>query len=210
MTDWSAISVAEFDAAAAEDARDVSLLVGQMILDRLPFAFSSKDEYFYWRDRLARGLDVDARDVLLVGTAMTGRSLSRDKGFKQFDSRSDVDVVVISPSHFDQAWTWFRNTNPQIVGLDADAQIAFNAHRDHMVFDGVIGADSFLSYFSFGPQWLRELQHCNEYLPKKLQGRPTSVRIYRDSAAVRTAQARVFRDYREYLGKSDPMEGAPA
>ena len=203
--DWAAIDIPAFDLLAASD-EPIPALVGRAILDRLPFAFESKEQYFRWRDALAEGLDLDGRDMTLVGTCATGRSLSRKKEFKLFDLESDVDIAVVSRLHFDLAWHWFRTTNAVILNLDTQQQASFAAHRDHLIFEGIVAADEFLGFLPFGPQWQREMQRTAELLPQQLRGRPTSIRIYRDSRSLRDAQGRVLRSYREHLGKSDPLE----
>lgn len=42
--------------------------------------------------------------LAVVGSAKTGFSLKPEKAFAQFHHKSDIDLVVISSAHFDEAW----------------------------------------------------------------------------------------------------------
>jgi len=198
MSDWTKIQVAEF-MAEVEAGTVPSELVSRIILERLPFMFDSKEQYFHWRHMLAEGLQVDARDIVLVGSAATGRSLSARKKFTTFNNKSDVDIAVISMVYFDRAWHWFRRANPALLGFDPEQLKLFNRHRQGYIFDGMIAANVFLSYLPFGAEWNRELQRSEQYLPPSLRGRVLSVRIYRDSEALRRAQLEALLSYRSYL-----------
>ncbi|NMO57520.1 hypothetical protein HH310_40930 [Actinoplanes sp. TBRC 11911] len=198
MTDWAKIEVKDFMDLVRSDEH-VDLLVGRIVLDRLPFTFDSKAGYFLWRHELGSGFQVDARDVVLVGSAAIGRSLNPQKRFKVFGSQSDIDIAVVSPTHFDRAWHWFRNTDPLLLHLDGDTRRTFDQHKKQYIFEGMVAANVFLGYLPFGQDWLRTLQRCERYLPPLLRGRVQTVRIYKDNQALREAQARSLQAYRNYL-----------
>jgi hypothetical protein len=203
VSDWTKIQVAEF-MTEVESGALPSELVSRIVLERLPFTFDTKEQYFRWRHMLAEGLQVDPRDIVLVGSAATGRSLSARKKFSMFNRKSDVDIAIISPAHFDRAWHWFRRVNPALLGFDPEQLRLFNRHREGYIFDGMIAANVFLSYLPFGAEWNRELQRSEQYLPPSLRGRVLSVRIYRDSEALRRAQLEALLSYQGYLrGKHD-------
>lgn len=202
LSDWSKIEIQEFDAIATSNDR-LSLLAGRLVLERLPFTFETKEQYLNWKDRLARGLGVDACDVFLVGSACTGRSLSARTHFSVFNrSGSDIDIAVVSPLRFEEAWQWFRDTNPDVLGLDSDRRKTFDRHRDWNVFHGFIASEYFLSYFTFGNEWLTHLQIAEEHLPSLLKGRPASIRIYRDAGSLRRQTEESMRIFRMYKGAS--------
>lgn len=199
MSDWANIEIQDFDTVATSDNR-LSVLVGQLILERLPFAFQSKGQYLNWKDRLAQGLGIDGRDVYLVGSACTGRSLSARSQFKIFRQKSDLDIAVVSQLKFDEAWKWFRDTNPDLLNLDDERTALFFRHRDWNIFHGFIASEYFLSYFDFGNEWIKHLQMCEEHLPEALRGRRASIRIYRDAASLRLHLSESMRIYRKYKG----------
>ena len=64
MSDWVRIEVQEFMRCAKEDT-PLKELVGRIVLDRLPFTFDTKQQYFHWREILAEGLEVDSRDIVI-------------------------------------------------------------------------------------------------------------------------------------------------
>lgn len=198
VSDWTKIQVAEF-MVEVESSPVPSELVSRIVLERLPFTFDTKEQYFRWRHMLAEGLQVDPRDIMLVGSAATGRSLSARKKFSMFNRKSDVDIAVISAGHFDRAWHWFRQVNPALLGFDPEQLRLFNRHREGYIFDGMIAANVFLSYLPFGAEWNHELQRSEQYLPPSLRGRVLSVRIYRDSEALRKAQLVALLSYQSYL-----------
>jgi hypothetical protein len=198
MSDWAKIDIADF-MAQVEATTVPNELVSRIILERLPYTFDSKEQYFHWRHMLAEGLQVDPRDILLVGSAATGRSLSALKQFSIFHKRSDVDIAIISLMYFDRAWQWFRQASPALLGFDTEQLRLFKQHRQAYIFDGMIAANVFLSYLPFGSEWNRELQRSEQYLPPRLQGRVLSVRIYRDGDALRKMQLKALLSYQTYL-----------
>jgi hypothetical protein len=206
VPDWATIPIQDFDAVAQED-EGLGLLVGQLILERLPFKFDTKHQYLAWKSKLAQGLQVDARDIVVVGSAATGRSLNPRTQFGVFDpKRSDLDIAVTSPLHFDHAWHWFRTANPNLLNLDSTSFELFEKHKRDYIFRGFIAAEVFLGYFPmFGAQWIEELQRSEEYLPDILRGRKTSIRLYRDGASLRKVQEERLRLYRRSKGITDPL-----
>lgn len=198
MTDWSPMTVPDFDTLVATN--DAAHCVSLGVFDRLPFAFDSKAQYVTWRDSLAEGFGLDGRDLALVGSAASGRSLSSRKRFGVFRPDSDVDIAVVSPHHFDIAWRWFRGTNPNfITGLDGEMRKRFKAHAEHYIFEGVVAADYFLSYLEFGREWSAAMQRTQHLLPSNLQGKLMKVRIYRDFSALRETQAAAMAAYQRVL-----------
>lgn len=198
MSDWTSIDGREFQRIVLDES-NLDLLAGRVIFDRLPHAFESKEQYLAWRHALADGLEVDARDILVVGSAATGRSLNPRKQFKPYRMGSDIDIAVISSRHFDIAWAWFRRTNPVIIGLDTDRKRLFERHREDYIYHGMIAANYFLSYLPFGSQWMRELQRSEGFLPLGLRGQQQTVRIYKDSESLRHSQISGLSSYKRYL-----------
>lgn len=202
--DWLKIDIPTFDDVIHQHApRQAASLA---VFDRLPFAFDSKEQYLSWRDHLSQGFEVDGRDIALVGSAATGRSLSARKRFGVFGASSDIDVGVVSSHHFDIAWKWFRLTDPlTLTGLDQTGKDRFEQHRKHYVYEGIIAADYFLSFLPFGGEWLKAMQRSQDLLPAALKGRLMKVRIYKDYSALRDHQAEAIRIYK--LALSAKREG---
>lgn len=109
------------------------------VLDRVPYIFSSRADYVNWKTDLAAGLEVDPYAIIVVGSACLGHSLNPHKQFSAFAQTSDVDVAVISPRHFDEAWRWLRELGP----IEALSELPFEKemlkwHRSNLVFDGTM------------------------------------------------------------------------
>src|SRR3954466_2890922 len=82
---------------------------------------ASRAAYLQWKSRLAEDLGVSWLDVVLVGSAAAGYSLSPYKKFKQFSSDSDIDVAIMSPYYFDLAWRWMRRLGAERYRLPQPA-----------------------------------------------------------------------------------------
>ncbi|MDG4820270.1 hypothetical protein O7635_00090 [Asanoa sp. WMMD1127] len=206
--DWAKIEIPEF-MDLVRQGEHPRVLVGRIILDRLPFTFDSKQQYFHWRDELAEGLQVDGRDIMVVGSAATGRSLNPRKRFGVFGRGSDVDIAVVSARHFDLAWQWFRHIDKTLLRLDPEGLRIFNQHENQYIFHGMIAANYFLGYLPFGERWMQELQRSEKHLPPVLRGRVQRVRIYKDNEALRHAQMTSLAAYRSYLSTKESGEGGP-
>jgi hypothetical protein len=196
-------SIAEFDSRAI-GSKPLDELVAELILDRVPLYFDSASQFHHWRKELSIGLNVGLRDIQIIGSAATGRSLSAKSHFGVFRySGSDIDIAVISSTHFNVAWNWFRSADPVLLGLDPHSTKMFRAHQEHYIYEGVIAAEEFLSFLPFREDWNKELARSASDLPAVLQGRRMTVRIYRNSDALMAAQIEAMRIFRKNKGTID-------
>lgn len=60
--------------------------------------------YDTFKHYVANSLGINFNNISIVGSAKTGISLSPEKDFKLFDSESDFDLVLVSPTLFYQFW----------------------------------------------------------------------------------------------------------
>lgn len=141
-----------------------------------------------WKTDLAALLDVDPKDIVLIGSACIGYSLSPGKLLKKFSSASDVDLCIVSPHHFDVAWRTLRRHNPAWLSQPKKTREAIKRHRQFYVFDGTIAADMVLSFLPFGQSWQKALDKMGTVPPT--QGYEIKLRIYRDYEALRSYHAR--------------------
>jgi hypothetical protein len=73
--------------------------------DDVPFAFDTKPENWpAFRDHLSSNLSVRSEDIRVVGSARLGFSLKPGRKLRPFSDTSDVDVVVVSATLFDELW----------------------------------------------------------------------------------------------------------
>lgn len=67
--------------------------------------YALKDDlYFKLRSEVAAQFKIHPNEVLVVGSAKLGFSLSPNKLFRHFSDDSDIDVVLVSSWLFDQVW----------------------------------------------------------------------------------------------------------
>lgn len=115
-----------------------------------PYLFgASRGSYLLRRSRLAADLGVSWFDVVLVGSAAVGHSLSPYKNFKPFSDDSDIDVATMSPYYFDLAWRWMRRLGAERYGLPPAAQQWVKEHEKRLVYWGAIATDQLLQYLCF-------------------------------------------------------------
>src|SRR4051812_12444952 len=55
-------------------------------------------------DHLSSALQVKPENIVVVGSAKIGFSLSPDKYYQPFTNRSDIDVVIVDENLFDTIW----------------------------------------------------------------------------------------------------------
>ena len=109
-------------AAARTGDRDVRYAISRLWLSEgIPFAFRSRPSiYEALRIWLARSLDVQAKEITIVGSARQGFSLSPDKNVgRAFGPQSDLDMTVISlillQRLSDAFWRWDQDYTQMVV-----------------------------------------------------------------------------------------------
>lgn len=159
----------------------VERLLSHHMFERTPAVFEeSRSAWIDWKTKLAAGLEVDPLSILLVGGAALGFSPIQDLHF--FGPRSDVDVAVISPRHFDIAWHRLRS----FKSFPAKSRRTLEEHRRKYVYWGAIATDLELDCFEFGACWEARLREMAE--DPFTFGREINARIYRDPASLRRYQ----------------------
>lgn len=164
---------------------DVATFTSLHILDRVPAAFETREQYAKWRTTVGRGLEVDPLSLVIVGSAAVGLSLSPgEKYLRPFQPQSDIDLAVISPRHFDESWRWLRSLGPLQKLKDKSFQGQMQSwHRRSLIFDGTIAAERLLAHLSFGPAWATTLGRAGKMDPTR--DRDVKARIYRDFESLR-------------------------
>ncbi len=174
--------------------------VSHYIFEPVPFAFNSDlSSWIRWKTSLARLLEVDPQDIVLIGTAALGYSLNPNKNYKIFDDTSDIDCGVISQYHFEIAWRYLRQIRPSWLSLPSLSKRAIEMHRKNYVFSGTIASDSILALLPFGPKWQSALDEMSKSPPTV--GRAVKLRIYKDYDALRHYQAFGIEKLRTALGE---------
>src|ERR1700719_1776528 len=73
--------------------------------DRTPYVFEPQPTAWdTFRDELVSGLAISRPDIRVVGSARFGFSTKPGRNLRDFSDNSDIDVVIVNPSLFDQLW----------------------------------------------------------------------------------------------------------
>jgi hypothetical protein len=84
---------------------DLQLLDPCLHDDRTPYVFEPQPAAWdTFRDELVSGLAVSRPDIRVVGSARFGFSTKPGRNLRDFSDTSDIDVVIVNPSLFDQLW----------------------------------------------------------------------------------------------------------
>ena len=62
------------------------------------------DKYYELRKRVADNFGIHTNEVLVVGSGKLGFSIAPEKRYREFCSESDIDLVVVSESLFNEFW----------------------------------------------------------------------------------------------------------
>ena len=163
---------------------DPNLFVSHFLFDCTPFVFGrNQSSWIDWKHLLAHNIDIDARDVVLVGSAALGYSLSPNKAFRPFGAHSDFDCGIVSPYYFDVAWRYLRKLNVDWLTLPSKQKRAIDIHRKSHIFMGTIATNSMLSILPFGREWQGAIDIIRRVDPT--HDRDVKLRIYKDYDALR-------------------------
>lgn len=168
------------------------------IFDRVPAVFAGdRVLYISWKHRLSKLLEVDANELVIVGSAALGFSLNPAHPFTSFDDESDVDVAVISSYHFAQSWRFLRASGSLRARLSPRELTAFDDHRTRLIYWGTIATDRILQHLPFGPAWMDAIDEMQKHAPTV--NRDITFRVYNDFDALRSYQRQSIVNAREYL-----------
>jgi hypothetical protein len=172
------------------------------VFEAAPFIFKNFEPavFWQWKSELAKGLDVDPKNLLITGSASVGISLNPSKSMKDFDLQSDIDVAVISTYHFDSAWRALRSLGTQRFKLTQAQQYALESHIKKYIYWGTIATDRILPILPFAGEWLGAFSEMAAVSPTI--DRKINARIYRDFASLRAYMNLTFRNLRDSILES--------
>lgn len=173
-----------------------AVFASKWIMERTPYIFQGKEiEYYEWKHKMASGIQVDARDIIITGTACLGYSLNPNKNFKKFNDKSDIDVGIISNYYFDIAWHELRNQ--KYYKLDNHMKRAVEDHKNRLIYWGTIATDKILPILSFGKRWNEVVVQLKCKPP--INGRDINYRIYKDNQSFRDYQINGIKECQEII-----------
>ncbi len=100
----AAPTVSEFKAALL--ARPLGEIIDTYVFSGQPFVFRDQPAALATlRQHLSKNLALKESNVIIVGSAQVGFSLSPDTFFRPFSEDSDIDVLVVDERIFDKIWS---------------------------------------------------------------------------------------------------------
>lgn len=161
---------------------DVGYFVTARLFDGTPAMWPKELNYIRWRHLVASALEVDPMAIQLMGSARLGYSMNPKKGFRRFNTKSDLDIAVISPELFEKAWAELR-------AITEDEIFAKNRrYLLKLVFEECIALDIVLPRLSFGEKWSRARDLFVEGLGDTFANCEVNYRLYRSHGSLRNYQ----------------------
>lgn len=165
-----------------------SYFVTARVFEGLPNCWDREYDYVRWRHDYSERIGVDPQSLTLVGSAKLGYSLSPSKGFKTFDSHSDLDLAVVSESCFDQAWKALRKTINEFDIIKDEKKNEIKGYARKLIFDGTVDVNSWISEIPFAAAWGAARDDMSTKMPPSLWGHEINYRLYRDRESLRQYQ----------------------
>lgn len=144
-----------------------------------PFAFSEKPaEYPKFCQQIATRLKCQPANVVVVGSGRFGFSMAPHKFGRPFHNRSDIDVVIVDPIFFDNAWLELIRYDVRSLTFDNDVQQSLREHRSNNVFWGYIEPYNLKTALSmYRESWFPMIAGLGFF--RATAGRSVKARVYR-------------------------------
>lgn len=156
------------------NSNEVSTVVNKYILGGKPICFGGREKLILQlKKALAEYFNVHIKNIEIVGSAKLGVSLSSNRLGKQFNTDSDIDIVVVSSELFDIAWfelMKLESITYKLTEKDRD----FLKECSGLISKGFISPDKLPKTSNFSRNWWKifsELSNKDEYEYKKIRGR---------------------------------------
>lgn len=182
MTDVSGLP--EFWKEFNSLGQEVEYFVTARLLEGTPAVWPQELDYVRWRHRIASELSVDPMAIQLVGSARLGYSMNPRKKFRRFSGDSDLDIAVISPELFEDAWAELREIIEEEVFIDRKTYLR------KLVFEECIALDIILPRLSFGERWSRSRDVIVNDLGSAFRNCQVNYRLYRNHSSLRRYQVK--------------------
>jgi len=147
------ITVDEFKGKLRNQAiSDIEIVQGY-ITHGPAFVFKDDDEkYFQLKNTIAQKFGLNPADVIMIGSAKLGFSISPLKLWKPFHEDSDIDMVVISPDIFDKFWVELYDLNIKLTDRSVYEDKQYRKFLDYF-FKGWLRPDLFPFSYDGRKEW---------------------------------------------------------
>ena len=186
------------DFARILKTENLESVVQEHIFQGETFVFSDHPElYDSLRGIVSHGVGLTSESVILVGSAKLGFSLDPSKFGAPFTRTSDLDLLVVSPKHFDELWIdflrWHRE-NEENPGLLKSVNL--NIHRRH-IYWGRIHPTDLTQIIDSSTVWFDVIRGLGRY--PRLARWKASVRLYQSWQHARLSQISALKDIAKIL-----------
>lgn len=121
---------------SAEEIYDEYIVSGDIWIFKNIFKENWYSQYDNFKKYVANKLEVHYNDIGIVGSAKLGFSLNPKKNYKNFDNKSDIDIIIVSQKLFNEFWAQYLkdsyNPTTQIHNI---SWVSFCVFRKYMTLD---------------------------------------------------------------------------
>jgi hypothetical protein len=200
-------TIAEFKSALL--TRPVDEVLQDYVFSGDPYAFRDQpNALLKLRSHVSSTLKVDEKNIVVVGSAQIGFSLSPDNFPRWFTDQSDIDVVVVDERLFDIVWhTLLQWHYPRRQRLPRGDWAWASSRRKELYwgwfvpneirFDGLSLPSALKPIRDCSTLWFNTFQSLTDY--PEFSKREVNGRLYRTWQHVRLYHAEGLRQIREIL-----------
>lgn len=164
-------------------------LLGLCLRDQeLPFVFDTRPQsWVNFRKQVAADLHAQEGDLSIVGSGRLGFSLKPRNNLKAFSDKSDIDVVVVNESLFDELWIALLTAayprppiTEQLGGWLAERRREVYTgwiSPDEMKLDGKIYGAKAKPVNEIRVRWFTALKRASQHPPRRHED--ITARLYR-------------------------------
>lgn len=148
------ITVDKFKLKLRDESISDLEIVQQYIIDGPAFVFEGNAEMYYKLRRvIALKFGLNPHDVIMVGSAKLGFSISPSKRWKPFSDEADIDMAIISPDIFDRFWKELYDFNIKLTDRTEEEEAQYKKFLDYF-FKGWLRPDVFPFSYAGRDEWL--------------------------------------------------------
>jgi len=148
------ITVDEFKGKLRDKSISDLVIVQRYITHEPPFVFGGDDDkYFKLKKTIAEKFALNPQDVIMIGSAKLGFSISPLKRWQPFRDESDIDMVIISPDIFDRFWKELYDFNIKLTARTVEEEKQYYSFLDYF-FKGWLRPDIFPFSYVGRKEWL--------------------------------------------------------
>lgn len=118
------------------------------------FVFQDDEEkYFKLKQTIAQKFGLNPQNVIMIGSAKLGFSISPLKRWQPFHAESDIDMVILSSEIFDRFWKELYDFNIKLTARTDEEEKRYNNFLDYF-FKGWLRPDVFPFAYGGRDEWL--------------------------------------------------------